>query len=800
MSSALVVLCSYGEAYEGGGGPAECLDVVTSFLRRQDVRGPIHVLADDGRSDFPSKHRILEGLRSLIANAVDGDELVLVLIGCAGDVPNSFVPLDYSTAGLITPLEVRSLLVDTLPQSVSLSMIVDLVNGGSALELPRKLTAEQDPATGQMLLRLDASSLPPLPCGPINCISTVKNATNGRNFGVLTNALVTALHTSPRSMNQQLLADVWHIMSQSSSGPTGPMPRLSGTRPFSASDSFLLVNSAQPSNQPAPLPALPAPPPSQPYGLSHNTPPMPAHRASATPQAHAPQAYTHAPQAHAHAPLALEALQGTWYTSSMTEVRIVGSEAHFVATGHVYDFMDTPHGVLLMGSKLLGAPLPGAVRLVWDDGDVWAKQGASIPVLHGDDNPSGLPADWGRRDGREPLPSSLLPPMWSDGSLDPINQLSARPKYSPALPAVLNLLIGRARRDITKRAYDKWVFFLLLARQFRRINNIGLALEKSGIGLLFARYLHKWRLWLVLRRPTLLPYKFRPVKARRMAEPPRIAIWLGKAVAARRGGAPAESLYEALRSVTSPEDWETVKQEYSAKHDAANVEEELKDLLKPMELGQCSAILLCNGIVFPSVEGMLPRTPAESQIGSRTNPSSSRRSSVVSQQTPFPGPSQKATRPPTAASSRPQSRPQSPARSARPPPSQPASSRPQSPMTQQPPTSQPSQQPRNSRAPSMVSQPQVPTQPNSRPMSPLQLNSQPPSMVSRVSANSKAPSALNSRPPSVINARPPSVAVSKPPSVANSKPPSVANSKPPSVANSKPPSVANSKPPSQVGE
>eukprot|EP00659_Diplonema_papillatum_P019262 gene19262-29671_t len=464
----------YLQAEEGH--DVECLDVVTSFLRRQDVRGPIHVLADDGRSDFPSKHRILEGLRSLIANAVDGDELVLVLIGCAGD----------------------------------------------------------------------------------------------------------------------LLADVWHIMSQSSSGPTGPMPRLSGTRP-------------------------------------------------------------------------------------------------------------------------------------------------------------GLPADWGRRDGREPLPSSLLPPMWSDGSLDPINQLSARPKYSPALPAVLNLLIGRARRDITKRAYDKWVFFLLLARQFRRINNIGLALEK-------------------------------PVKARRMAEPPRIAIWLGKAVAARRGGAPAESLYEALRSVTSPEDWETVKQEYSAKHDAANVEEELKDLLKPMELGQCSAILLCNGIVFPSVEGMLPRTPAESQIGSRTNPSSSRRSSVVSQQTPFPGPSQKATRPPTAASSRPQSRPQSPARSARPPPSQPASSRPQSPMTQQPPTSQPSQQPRNSRAPSMVSQPQVPTQPNSRPMSPLQLNSQPPSMVSRVSANSKAPSALNSRPPSVINARPPSVAVSKPPSVANSKPPSVANSKPPSQA------------------
>eukprot|EP01063_Lacrimia_lanifica_P024516 TRINITY_DN32405_c0_g1_i1.p1 TRINITY_DN32405_c0_g1~~TRINITY_DN32405_c0_g1_i1.p1 ORF type:complete len:205 (+),score=37.97 TRINITY_DN32405_c0_g1_i1:39-617(+) len=77
----------------------------------------------------------------------------------------------------------------------------------------------------------------------------------------------------------------------------------------------------------------------------------------------------------------LSVLQGSWYTGSNVEVNVRGSVVLAVHAGERQQLQVTPAGVSLLGVRLLGTPVGRPVRLVWADGDVWARKGAAIPTL-----------------------------------------------------------------------------------------------------------------------------------------------------------------------------------------------------------------------------------------------------------------------------------------------------------------------------------------------------------------------------------------------------------------------------------
>ena len=511
------------------------------------VDGRLLIVGDD-MGKPATKQNIISSLRETCQSMGPDDQAAIVLIGKAEE-DGTFLSTDYKTTGGVSCFEFRNCLA-TIPPTCKLSIICDYQHGGAILDLPFKLTAEKDPVNRYMQLRLDATSVPqPLPTSSVILLSTIPQ--HGGNskvpLGGFMSAIVAALNLNKQPVMQQLLADVWHILSTSNS--TGAtdfvcMPRISAGFEFSASDIFTMFEKREV-----------------------------IHRPISTP--------TNATLMNVETHAALVPIQGSWITSTGTEVTVSDSYCIFIATGHKYP-LDVDHSgiVSLMGSKLLGNPSSlSLTRLVWDDGDVWAKKGFAIPVIQ---NPS-----------VSHVPHST-PARGVMNETKPLQQLNS--KYD-IFKMGINLLLNRAVRDTLRRTFEKFTFLVLMCRQYRRITNIGKALEKASLNLVASRYLHKWRLFFILKRPTQLPYKFRPVKSSRVGAPDRIAIWIHKGLQAKVNENSTIALYECLRSVRNEEIWKSVIAEYKSQF-SEELEDVMSRQLEPQELEQCAAILLSNNVTI----------------------------------------------------------------------------------------------------------------------------------------------------------------------------------------------------------
>ena len=297
----------------------------------------------------------------------------------------------------------------------------------------------------------------------------------------------------------------------------------------------------------------------------------------------------------------LVALQGLWLTSTETEVEVTGHQVRFPESGHCFNLEWNGVCVELTGSSLLGNPTGAPIRLVWDDGDVWAKQGCAIPMVS-----TSPPSYGGGAAGAFHSPPQGLPPVSTPPAQQqqqPVfhPQFIRRVKGHPALTLlVTQMLQNRARRELLRRGYDKWMLYILCSRQYRRIRNIARSLETTHVILMLSRGFRKWRLWLVMRRPTSLAYKFRPVQPRPAAEPRKVAVWLRRAIQARLQGEPAEGVYAALRAVTSEDEWSAVQSEYEGNFgDSLLIA--LSTLLLPHEAAQCAAVLHSSNVTFVPV-------------------------------------------------------------------------------------------------------------------------------------------------------------------------------------------------------
>ena len=280
----------------------------------------------------------------------------------------------------------------------------------------------------------------------------------------------------------------------------------------------------------------------------------------------------------------LSALQGMWLTSTETSAVIQGHRVYFPATQDSYTLTYENGNVVLSGSLLLGHPVGTPVRLVWDDGDVWAREGCAIPTLRG---------------GHSVTAGSFHspPPVGRDDGVGHVK----RPNRTAANPVlrnmVLQMLQARARRELLRIGYTKLSLYVLLARQYRRIVAISSALQVASTGVVCGVFYRKWRMWVVLRRPTALQYNFRTVRAKPTADPSRVAVWVKKALQARLQGEPASAVYEALRGVPSEETWSAVQESYETQF-GASLLLALSTLLLPQEAQQCAAVLASAGVTF----------------------------------------------------------------------------------------------------------------------------------------------------------------------------------------------------------
>eukprot|EP01063_Lacrimia_lanifica_P007106 TRINITY_DN14494_c0_g1_i1.p1 TRINITY_DN14494_c0_g1~~TRINITY_DN14494_c0_g1_i1.p1 ORF type:complete len:656 (+),score=148.23 TRINITY_DN14494_c0_g1_i1:158-2125(+) len=629
----------------------ECAQLVEPFFRRHGATGGVAVYAEDGQHEPPTKAAILRALSALVRAASPNRKQYIVAVGCTGDAASAYLPSDFRTAGYVTHADVATALAP-LPSTHELLVVADLVDGGSFVNLPSRLSAEKSAPNGseppRMLLRLDSPSPPSQAASNVTAVSTSKGEKLPATVGTFFKAFVAILDLNPAPQKQQLLADLWHVLAKSC-GAEGPMPRLSSSGDVVAMKTFRIGGTAPsqgkrsptspmlspsrrqptaPVVQPPPViqppPVLPTgspptaaqPPPRrtgprdglQAFASQHMPPvrPSPRDGAQQSPRAAAPSPTTVLPQPRSRpgsrgagvlrvpeqgvppSREALEPLQGVWLTSSSTEVAVEGAQALFVESGHAFPLVEGQGGrIELMDSVLLGDPQGRPVRLVWDDGDVWARKGVPVPSM----SPASSPVRVA-----QPRPAGRTAQQ----------RLKALPIL---LDTVLGVLSKRASQELVRRHYDRWTVFVLLARQFRRIVNIGYALEGQWRARFAGQFFRKWRLWLVLRRPTTLPYRFRPVKSKRVGDPDRVALWIRKAVAAREtDGASAAPLYDALRSVPSDGFWAELQEEYARQFAGHGLEEHLRKAYSPQELAQCAAILQSSGVIMFPVPGSTPPT------------------------------------------------------------------------------------------------------------------------------------------------------------------------------------------------
>eukprot|EP00903_Cladosiphon_okamuranus_P007076 g6876.t1 len=112
------------------------------------------VLMDDGVHGQPTHKGIVEGFRWLTADAAAGDSLFMHYSGHGGSVADksgdeadnmdeTMVPVDYKSSGQITDDEILKELVMSLPEGVTLTVVMDCCHSGSILDLPYMLKADE---------------------------------------------------------------------------------------------------------------------------------------------------------------------------------------------------------------------------------------------------------------------------------------------------------------------------------------------------------------------------------------------------------------------------------------------------------------------------------------------------------------------------------------------------------------------------------------------------------------------------------------------------------------------------------
>ncbi|CAN0229943.1 unnamed protein product [Pylaiella littoralis] len=119
------------------------------------VKGPdCKVLMDDDVHGQPDHSGILAGMRWLVADAEAGDSLFMHYSGHGGSVKDTsgdeadnmdetMVPVDYKSSGQITDDVILKELVMTLPEGVTLTVVMDCCHSGSILDLPYALKADE---------------------------------------------------------------------------------------------------------------------------------------------------------------------------------------------------------------------------------------------------------------------------------------------------------------------------------------------------------------------------------------------------------------------------------------------------------------------------------------------------------------------------------------------------------------------------------------------------------------------------------------------------------------------------------
>ena len=113
-------------------------------------RDCIHALTDDGRrgeAGHPTRENVINAMRWLTQDAAPGDVLFFAFSGHGAQVEDpggieedgmneTILPVDWRTAGMITDDEMGALLVQTLPDGVRLTALMDSCHSGTGLDLP----------------------------------------------------------------------------------------------------------------------------------------------------------------------------------------------------------------------------------------------------------------------------------------------------------------------------------------------------------------------------------------------------------------------------------------------------------------------------------------------------------------------------------------------------------------------------------------------------------------------------------------------------------------------------------------
>eukprot|EP01064_Diplonema_japonicum_P030044 TRINITY_DN4993_c0_g1_i1.p1 TRINITY_DN4993_c0_g1~~TRINITY_DN4993_c0_g1_i1.p1 ORF type:complete len:913 (+),score=195.12 TRINITY_DN4993_c0_g1_i1:52-2739(+) len=142
---------------------AELSSVITGI----GFKGEQWVLTDDQPRMKPTRQNIIQALRWLVEGSYPGDALIFSFIGLSGYVnqvtkQHGILPSDHLREGMISEGEIRNILND-LPPGVRLTLLCDAGFGGTFMNLPFKIWAEDSgvgvrgeptalPATTELLL------------------------------------------------------------------------------------------------------------------------------------------------------------------------------------------------------------------------------------------------------------------------------------------------------------------------------------------------------------------------------------------------------------------------------------------------------------------------------------------------------------------------------------------------------------------------------------------------------------------------------------------------------------------------
>ena len=206
---------------------------MSSGLVQQGFLAEQCILAENISDSLPTKNNIMNALNWVLRDLPDEAAVFIAIIGQTSR-DGSLIPYDRLERGVIPPEDLRSVVMDNLPQGCKLTIICDLSKGGELIPLPFKVAAASKGLCEQSDMVAPYSD----PGVVVQVGATISD--NATMFpGTLTTPLIQSLNASAgqSSVGSLLtsIADSFHELDAIS-------PFVSSNKPLSSVTSFTLAN------------------------------------------------------------------------------------------------------------------------------------------------------------------------------------------------------------------------------------------------------------------------------------------------------------------------------------------------------------------------------------------------------------------------------------------------------------------------------------------------------------------------------------------------------------------------------